>query len=189
MARVISDPSEAARVAASGEPVVLVGKDASAMGATVSSAADNAGRERLLAVMVGDPEDPAVKAAASEMASELFPWTGRAAPGPGLEPEPEPGLERREPGLEPGRGRAWSRSGRAWSGRRDGRWCRCRCRCLCRCPAWSRTPPTREPTGEASAPRGAAHTPEGPLAESRTAGPHSRTTRKVSEGAPLWSEP
>ena len=105
MARVISDPSEAARVAASGEPVVLVGKDASALGATVSSAADNAGRERLLAVMVGDPQDPAVKAAASEMASELFPWTGRAAPGPGLEPEPEPGLEReREPGLEPGPG-------------------------------------------------------------------------------------
>ncbi len=103
MARVISDPSEAARVAASGEPVVLVGKDASALGATVSSAADNAGRERLLAVMVGDPEDPAVKAAASEMASELFPWTGPAAPGPGLEPEPalerEPGLER-EAGLE-----------------------------------------------------------------------------------------
>ena len=139
MARVISDPREAARVAASGEPVVLVGKDASAMGATVSSAADNAGRERLLAVMVGDPEDPAVKAAASEMASELFPWTGRAVPGPGR--------------------------------------------------AWSRTPPTPEPTGEAPAPRGAAHTPEGPLAESRTAGPHSRTTRKVSEGAPLWSEP
>ena len=54
----IGDPSEAARVVAGGEPVVLVGKDASAVGATVSSAVDNAGRERLLAVMVGDPEDP-----------------------------------------------------------------------------------------------------------------------------------
>ena len=103
MARVISDPSEAARVAAGGEPVVLVGKDASAVGATVSSAADNAGRERLLAVMVGDPEDPALKAAAREMASELFPWTGRAAPGPGLERGPAP---EREPGRSGRRARS-----------------------------------------------------------------------------------
>ena len=80
--------------------MVLVGKDASAVGATVSSAVDNAGRERLLAVMVGDPEDPAVMAAAREMASELFPWTTRATPGPG-EPVPVPEGSRR---------RAWSRS-------------------------------------------------------------------------------
>ena len=77
-ARVVGDPAEAARVVAGGAPVVLVSEDASALGAAVASAADNSGRERLLAVMVGDLSDPAVLAAAEEMANELWPWVGAA---------------------------------------------------------------------------------------------------------------
>ena len=84
-ARVVGDPAEAARIVAGGSPVVLVSRDPSALSAAVASAPDDAGRERLLAVMVGDLEDPGVVAAALEMAGELWPWAGappRAAPDP-----------------------------------------------------------------------------------------------------------
>ena len=52
----------------------LVGADASALGAAVSSSPDREGHERLLAVVVGDPDDPAVMLAAEEMAGELWQW-------------------------------------------------------------------------------------------------------------------
>lgn len=54
-----------------GTPVVLVGADAAALGAVLAAAPDRDGRPRLLAVMVGDPGDAAVRAAAVEMAAEL----------------------------------------------------------------------------------------------------------------------
>ena len=57
-----------------GAPVVLVGEDASALGAAVSSSPDQGRRERLLAVVVGDLDDPAVMLAAEEMAGELWQW-------------------------------------------------------------------------------------------------------------------
>jgi hypothetical protein len=74
VARVTSDPDEAARAVAAGAPVVLVGKDAAALGEAVSSSPDQGQRERLLAVVVGDPDDPAVMLAAQEMAAELWQW-------------------------------------------------------------------------------------------------------------------
>ncbi len=61
---------------ARGAPAVLVGEDAVALGAAVSSSPDQRGRERLLAVVVGDPDDPAVMLAAQEMAGELWQWAG-----------------------------------------------------------------------------------------------------------------
>jgi hypothetical protein len=56
---------------------VLVGEDATSLGAVIAAAPDRDGRERLLAVMVGDPGDEGVWAAAMEMAAELG-----AGPGP-----------------------------------------------------------------------------------------------------------
>ena len=41
--------------------MVLVGADAAALGAVLAGAPDRDGHERLLAVMVGDPRDPAVR--------------------------------------------------------------------------------------------------------------------------------
>ena len=76
-----ADAGEAARVVQSGLPVVLVGADASALGAALSSSPDRERHERLLAVVVGDPDDPAVMLAAEEMAGELWQWArerGRA---------------------------------------------------------------------------------------------------------------
>ncbi|HTW07925.1 MAG TPA: hypothetical protein VME46_10460 [Acidimicrobiales bacterium] len=69
-----SNPAEAARLVAGGTPVVLVGRDALALGAAALASADEQKRERLLAVLVGDPSDPVVMAAAAEMAAELWPW-------------------------------------------------------------------------------------------------------------------
>jgi hypothetical protein len=56
--------------------VVLVGKDAAVLGEAVCSSADQGSRERLLAVVVGDPDEPAVMLAAQEMAAELWQWAG-----------------------------------------------------------------------------------------------------------------
>jgi hypothetical protein len=72
-AKVTSDYQEALRLVAEGTPVVLVGEDAASLGQRLSSAPDEASRERLLAVLVGEPADPAVAAAAQEMAGELWP--------------------------------------------------------------------------------------------------------------------
>ena len=58
-------------MAAEGTPVVLVGADAGALGAVLAAAPDRDRRERLVAVIVGAPDDPAVRAAAAEMAAEL----------------------------------------------------------------------------------------------------------------------
>jgi hypothetical protein len=80
---VTADPGAAARMAAEGLPVVLVSTDATVLGAALASAPDEAGRERWLAVMVGDLEDPAVMAAAQEMAGELWPWAGTGGAMPG----------------------------------------------------------------------------------------------------------
>ena len=76
---VTSDADEAVRAVAAGTPVVLVGKDAAALGEAVSSAPDRGRRERLLAVVVGDPADPAVALAAEEMAGELWQWVADAS--------------------------------------------------------------------------------------------------------------
>jgi hypothetical protein len=73
-ARVTCDVDEAAGAVARGAPVVLVGKDAAVLGEAVCSSADQGSRERLLAVVVGDPDDPAVMLAAQEMAAELWQW-------------------------------------------------------------------------------------------------------------------
>lgn len=96
-AKVTADPAEAARLAASGAPVVLVGKDAAGLGLFVASFSGArggglAGREAgaggagsqgrgaappgacLLGVLVGDLSEPAVAEAAAEMAAELWPW-------------------------------------------------------------------------------------------------------------------
>jgi hypothetical protein len=89
VAKVTTDPEDAARLAGAGTPAVLVGKDAAALVATVgpgdgtlgavgTSGSGNSGHECLLGVMVGDPSDPAVIAAALEMAAELWPWARRA---------------------------------------------------------------------------------------------------------------
>jgi hypothetical protein len=74
-ATLVGDPARAAELVAEGEPVLLVAEDANLLGAAVADAPDQGRRERLLAVMVGDPEDPVVMAAAREMAAELWPWS------------------------------------------------------------------------------------------------------------------
>jgi NADPH-dependent ferric siderophore reductase len=61
---VTDDPGEALAAAASGGRVVLI----LAPGAPVTPA-----QPARMAVLVGDPADPAVRAAASEMEAELFP--------------------------------------------------------------------------------------------------------------------
>jgi hypothetical protein len=81
-AKVTSDVDEAVRSVREGVPVVLMGSDAAALGEVVSSAPDQPAHERLLAVVVGDPGDPAVMLAAEEMAGELWQWAAR---GPGDE--------------------------------------------------------------------------------------------------------
>lgn len=92
--KVTDNREEAARLVASGAPVVLVGPDAGALGSAmawhamagalgndagggVGGAGGRAGR-CLLAVLVGDLSDPSVAAAAKEMAAELFPSAGGA---------------------------------------------------------------------------------------------------------------
>jgi hypothetical protein len=82
VAKVTSDLDEAARAVADGTPVVLVGKDAAVLGEAVASSPDQGRRERLLAVVVGDPDDPAVMLAAEEMAGELWQWAKGHAAGP-----------------------------------------------------------------------------------------------------------
>ena len=79
MTKVTNDPEEAARLVAGGTPVVLVGPDALALGRFAASTSGTAGK-CLLAVLVGDLSDPAVSEAASEMATELWPWAGTVAP-------------------------------------------------------------------------------------------------------------
>ena len=54
--------------------MVLVSADAAALGSLLRAAPDEGERERLLGVVVGAPDDPAVVAAAEEMAGELFRW-------------------------------------------------------------------------------------------------------------------
>jgi hypothetical protein len=66
--------------------VVLVGQDAAALGEAVCSSADQRSRERLLAVVVGDPDDPAVMLAAHEMAAELWQWDRERSDGEQSEP-------------------------------------------------------------------------------------------------------
>jgi hypothetical protein len=65
---------EAYEVVAGGTPTVLVGADGAALGTALAGAPDGQGRERLLGVMVGDPESAGTLAAAEEMARELWPW-------------------------------------------------------------------------------------------------------------------
>jgi hypothetical protein len=77
---VTSDVHEAVRAVKEGRPVVLVGSDAAMLGEVVSSAPDRRAHDRLLAVVVGDPADPAVMLAADEMAGELWQWA-RSGPG------------------------------------------------------------------------------------------------------------
>ena len=82
--------------------MVLVGPDAAALGEAVSTSADRDGRERLLAVVVGDPDDPAVMLAAQEMAGELWQWAkekGTAEKGAGEEQAVE-GLAGEEQAVE-----------------------------------------------------------------------------------------
>jgi hypothetical protein len=85
-AHVTADVGEAVRAVEAGMPVVLVGEDAAALGEAISSAPDRGRRERLLAVVVGDPADPAVVLAAEEMAGELWQWVKVAG-----EPSADPG--------------------------------------------------------------------------------------------------
>ena len=86
-AKVTADLDEATRAVAEGAPIVLVGEDASVLGEALRQVPDLGRRELLLAVMVGDPADPAVMLAAQEMAGELWPWARagdagrRPAPG------------------------------------------------------------------------------------------------------------
>ena len=68
---VTADPAVATRSVAEGVLVVLVSPDAAGLGGVLAAAPDRYGRERLLAVMVGAPDDAAVRAAAAEMAAEL----------------------------------------------------------------------------------------------------------------------
>jgi len=77
-AKVTESPAEASRLVAEGTPVVLLGKDAAALGEAVAGAADRDSHERLLGVMVGDPSSPGTGAAAAEMAGELWPWARTA---------------------------------------------------------------------------------------------------------------
>lgn len=68
-----AEPEEAARLVAAGTPVVLVGESAVDLGRQVRETRE--AREGLLAVMLGASGDPAVQAAALEIAGEL--WPGR----------------------------------------------------------------------------------------------------------------
>jgi hypothetical protein len=77
-AKVTGKADQASRLVAEGEPVVLVGDDAAALGQALAGASDRDSHERLLAVMVGDRSDPGTAAAAVEMASELWPWARTA---------------------------------------------------------------------------------------------------------------
>ena len=79
-AKVTAHPAEASHLVAGGTPAVLVGEDAGALGRLLPGYPDEAGHQRLLALMVGDPADPAVAAAAHEMAAELWPWAGPHPP-------------------------------------------------------------------------------------------------------------
>ena len=79
-----ADPGEAARLVAAGSPVVLTGADAAVLGAVLARSPDRVGRQRLLGVMVGCPHDPAVEAAAAEMAGELWAWAARPERGGGI---------------------------------------------------------------------------------------------------------
>ena len=58
-------------------PTVFVGEDAARLGRALAAVPQNG--QCLVGVMVGDPEDPVVSAAAAEMAGELWPWAGPAA--------------------------------------------------------------------------------------------------------------
>jgi hypothetical protein len=71
---VTNDPEEAARLVALGSPVVLVGKDEEVLATALARCTDRGQRERFLGVMVGDPDDQGVAAAALEMAGELWRW-------------------------------------------------------------------------------------------------------------------
>jgi hypothetical protein len=86
-AKVTGDADEAVQAVEAGTPVVLVGEDAGSLGEAILSAPDQGRRERLLAVVVGDPADPAVILAAEEMAGELWQWAEKGCetgdwPGP-----------------------------------------------------------------------------------------------------------
>jgi hypothetical protein len=72
-AKVTADTTEAALLVAAGRPVVLVSPDAAALGQVLARAPDRDQGRLLLAVMVGDLGEPAVAAAAAEMAAELWP--------------------------------------------------------------------------------------------------------------------
>jgi hypothetical protein len=85
VAKVTSEVAEAARLVAGGTPAVLVGADAAALGEAVRASPDEAANKRLLGVMVGDSSEPAVMAAAAEMAAELWPWAGPPTEGPAAE--------------------------------------------------------------------------------------------------------
>ena len=54
--------------------MVLVTDDAERAGVLLVGAPDESSHTKLLGLMVGDPEDPRVQAAAAEMAGELWPW-------------------------------------------------------------------------------------------------------------------
>lgn len=60
------DPDEALAAAATGSPVVLI----------VAPGRYAPARSGRLAVLVGDPADPAVRRAAAEMEAELYPGGG-----------------------------------------------------------------------------------------------------------------
>ena len=72
-AKATADPAAARAAVEAGRPVVLVAADAAELGAAVSASPDRGGPRLLLATLVGDPDDPAVIAAAQEMAAELWP--------------------------------------------------------------------------------------------------------------------
>jgi len=74
IAKVVAAPEEASRLVAHGTPSVLVGPDARLLGQLLRDAPDEGARDRLLGVMVGDPEAGDVHAAAQEMAGELWQW-------------------------------------------------------------------------------------------------------------------
>ena len=84
-AEVTNDCRKAAKLAAEGSPVVLVASGPAMLAGALAASADRGGRERFLAVMVGDLADPSVAAAAAEMAAELWPWAERA-PAPPASP-------------------------------------------------------------------------------------------------------
>ena len=80
-AKVTTDVAEASRCVSDGTPTVLVSEDGAAVGRALRSSPDEGARERLLGVLIGDPDDPAVRAAAEEMAGELWPWAAAMQPG------------------------------------------------------------------------------------------------------------